>query len=328
MPDGPPRPALLAAGVALARAPLRQPPRASRTCVPRSASPTPASCRRSTGCAPDTPMAPTRSASPPARSAANGDDDVDLGLAGLWYDRARRTPAILSKFARSVELLLQEDDVILCSYLSKGRVGRNWGDKLNPVLVALISGKRVLNAHGYYNLFDIPIYAVIGSGLGFAKARGFDRLGARICPLRRATAGSATPDLRRPWPLVTSEDLGCGIAMSRRRGRSGPLAAALLRRERDETTSHRADSPFQPFWSVEFERLREQGAEIIDITGDLFDVVRAVKSCGMVASSSLHGLIIADAYGVPIEVVAGRGPSDRRRLLSSTTISDPSAELI
>ena len=62
-----------------------------------------------------------------------------VSLAGLWYDRALRSPAILSRFARSLELLLQEDDVLLCSYLSAGRVGQNWGDKLNPVQEAFIT---------------------------------------------------------------------------------------------------------------------------------------------------------------------------------------------
>jgi pyruvyltransferase len=40
------------------------------------------------------------------------------------------------------------------------------------------------------------------------------------------------------------------------------------------------------------------GILIIDVTGDLWEFVRAVKSCKAILSSSLHGLICADAYGV------------------------------
>jgi pyruvyltransferase len=87
-------------------------------------------------------------------------------MAALWYRRALRSPEIASKFIRSAALPLKEDDVILCSYLSKGQVGRNWGDKLNPVLVSMISGKPVLNIHEFYNVYGMPIYVVIGSGLG------------------------------------------------------------------------------------------------------------------------------------------------------------------
>jgi pyruvyltransferase len=37
---------------------------------------------------------------------------------------------------------------------------------------------------------------------------------------------------------------------------------------------------------------------IIDVQGNIWEFVRAVKSCQVVLSSSLHGLICADAYGV------------------------------
>jgi pyruvyltransferase len=220
-------------------------------------------------------------------------------LAGLWYDRALRAPAILSRFARSCELLLQHDDVLLCSYLSEGRVGQNWGDKLNPVLVSLISGKRVLNAHGLYNLFDLPVHVVIGSGLGngghassIVWGQGFarydDRLRVRprrICAVRGPLSRQKVLESGLPCPAVVGDP------------------ALLLPRYFDEDVTKRHRIGLIPHFShsglVEFERLRQQGAEIIDITGGLFEVVRSVKSCSLIASSSLHGLIIADAYGVP-----------------------------
>jgi pyruvyltransferase len=38
---------------------------------------------------------------------------------------------------------------------------------------------------------------------------------------------------------------------------------------------------------------------IIDVASGITEFVRAVKSCEVLVSSSLHGLICADAYGVP-----------------------------
>jgi pyruvyltransferase len=45
-------------------------------------------------------------------------------------------------------------------------------------------------------------------------------------------------------------------------------------------------------------RFREQGAFVIDIFGDELQFVDQVKRCKRVVSSSLHGLIVADAYGI------------------------------
>jgi len=41
------------------------------------------------------------------------------------------------------------------------------------------------------------------------------------------------------------------------------------------------------------------GVAIIDITSGVFNVVDRVNECRMIASSSLHGLVVADAYNIP-----------------------------
>lgn len=49
--------------------------------------------------------------------------------------------------------------------------------------------------------------------------------------------------------------------------------------------------------------LEVHGIKILDIQSDIEDVVRQVKSCEKIISSTLHGLIVSDAYGVPSEWV-------------------------
>ncbi|BBH46215.1 exopolysaccharide glucosyl ketal-pyruvate-transferase [Pseudomonas sp. KU43P] len=44
---------------------------------------------------------------------------------------------------------------------------------------------------------------------------------------------------------------------------------------------------------------RNPGARIIDVCAPVKHVLEAIASCDFVLSSSLHGLIVADAYGVP-----------------------------
>jgi pyruvyltransferase len=202
--------------------------------------------------------------------------------------------------------------VILCSYLDRGRVGQNWGDKLNPVLVSTISGKPVLNAHRYYNLFDAPVHVVIGSGLGSLRrsqavvwGQGFARYDERLQARPRRVCAVRGHLSRR-------KILEAGVACPPTVGDPALLLPRYF--DDDVAKEHRIGliPHFSHFGLPEFERLRDQGAAVIDITGDLFDVVRSVKACRMVASSSLHGLVMADAYGVPSKwlQVAGRPIED------------------
>jgi pyruvyltransferase len=48
------------------------------------------------------------------------------------------------------------------------------------------------------------------------------------------------------------------------------------------------------------ERFRKMSdVSVIDVTGKVPDVVRGITECQVIASSSLHGLVVADAYGIP-----------------------------
>lgn len=38
---------------------------------------------------------------------------------------------------------------------------------------------------------------------------------------------------------------------------------------------------------------------VIDITEDIFEIIRKIKSCDHIVSSSLHGIVFAEAYGIP-----------------------------
>lgn len=46
-------------------------------------------------------------------------------------------------------------------------------------------------------------------------------------------------------------------------------------------------------------RFTKYGPLVIDPGGDPLDVVRAIGSCHKLVSSSLHGLIVADSFGIP-----------------------------
>lgn len=55
--------------------------------------------------------------------------------------------------------------------------------------------------------------------------------------------------------------------------------------------AHYVDKPVAP----------RDGYHVIDVEADWQTFVREVKSCRKIISSSLHGIVIAEAYGVPVE---------------------------
>ncbi len=54
---------------------------------------------------------------------------------------------------------------------------------------------------------------------------------------------------------------------------------------------------------------REPALELIDVSAEAGEVCRRIAACRHVIASSLHGLIVADAYGVPSTWLAPRGQS-------------------
>jgi pyruvyltransferase len=174
---------------------------------------------------------------------------------------------------------------------------KNWGDKLSPFLIQKMTGKSVYN----------PIfrgrsrYVVIGSildrvsshsivwGAGFISADSKPKRGPKKI---HAVRGPLTRNLflenNIPCPKVFGDP---AILMKY-------LLPGSLRREFEYgVIPHYVDKENQ--WISEQKIEFGESMLIIDIEGDLLEVIRQVSSCRYIFSSSLHGLICADAYGVP-----------------------------
>ncbi|WP_342152846.1 glycosyltransferase [Methylorubrum sp. SB2] len=177
--------------------------------------------------------------------------------------------------------------------------GHNWGDNLNPFLVELLSGRPAINASHPDADRNASMHFVIGSGLGGAGAEaliwgsGFIKAGL---PLR--------------------------ASVNRIRAVRGPLTARRIAEAGGDTALPMGDPALllPLFYRPEIEprydigiiqHFREAGTEplprlpvgtsvrLIDITGGIKQVIDAVLSCRRILSSSLHGLIVSHAYGVP-----------------------------
>lgn len=49
--------------------------------------------------------------------------------------------------------------------------------------------------------------------------------------------------------------------------------------------------------------LQQEGLPVIDIEDDWKSIVRQIKACEKIITSSLHGIVLCEAYGIPVEWV-------------------------
>ena len=180
----------------------------------------------------------------------------------------------------------------------RGPFAPNFGDALSPLVVSLLAGRRVVYANDgaklvalgsiFFALQDGDV--VWGAGLArrehvtyAARARGVTY---------RALRGPATARLLRAHGIPDSIPLG------------DPAILLPLLIENDVVPEHEVG--IVPHWShlPDFERdLRDSCVKLVDVC-EPFDVVaRAILSCKLVLSTSLHGVILAESYGIPALLV-------------------------
>lgn len=178
--------------------------------------------------------------------------------------------------------------------------GMNWGDELNPVLINYLSGKEPILANYSLNIHNHPIYSVIGSildwcsdknttiwGSGFISSKNrLKKKPKEICAVR----GPLTRDLIIKSGFKCPEVYGDPSLLF-------PLFYKPIKTKKYKLgiIPHYIDK------NISYLNKYRVNADvlIIDIFGGTYNVVDSICCCEKVASSSLHGIIAADAYGIP-----------------------------
>jgi pyruvyltransferase len=183
---------------------------------------------------------------------------------------------------------------------------KNWGDAVNPVLIQHFSGKKPFRITKYWiNLKNEPIYAVVGSildyplltskmlkntiiwGSGFVADSGrLQGVPKKICAVR--------------GPLTRNNIIKTGIKCPEIYGDPALLYSKLYKpniakKYKLGIIPHYTDKENNLLKN--FKKVPE--IKLIDIAGPINSVVDEICSCKYIASSSLHGIIVADSYNVP-----------------------------
>lgn len=178
---------------------------------------------------------------------------------------------------------------------------KNWGDALNAYLISRVSGKEVVHYGSYYNTGWKPTLAGIGSildnnavknlvvwGSGFKSEAAVMRVNpVTVCAVR--------------GQLTRKKLLQAGLACPEV---YGDPAIALPRFYQSKITKPSFRLGIIPHYvdKVDSRVLalsRQPGVKVIDVLSDIEDFVDQLCACEVIMSSSLHGLIAADAYGRP-----------------------------
>lgn len=207
----------------------------------------------------------------------------------------------LIKIYHNLNMLFKKKKINAIWYESK-----NWGDALNPVLIHHLSGLHPFLIRRYtINPKNEPIYTVIGSylqaplltttvlkntiiwGTGFLDGSGRLRgIPKKICAVR----GPLSRENIRKTGLKCPEVYGDPALLYPR-----IYKPKITKKYKLGIVPHykdKANSLLETFKNI-------PDITIIDIEGPVNSVVDQISGCKYIASSSLHGIIAADAYGVP-----------------------------
>ncbi|NBE08565.1 polysaccharide pyruvyl transferase family protein [Paragemmobacter ruber] len=178
----------------------------------------------------------------------------------------------------------------------------NFGDRISADVVAAVSGRPVV--HSIARRADLFAIGSILNRAAAAVAKRPNWVGPVIwgsgmfgpldppLDLARVEIAAVRGPLTQTLLETTCPTLGDpGLLIS------DVVAAPARDLHRIGIVLHHSDKPD----AAVIEALRADGRfDLIDVTQeDHLDVVRRIAACGHVVSSSLHGLIVADAYGVP-----------------------------
>lgn len=180
---------------------------------------------------------------------------------------------------------------------------RNWGDALPPVLVELLTHKKpkVFDLREDYSPDDRkPAYLTVGSVLEYCD-KNVIVWGSGFIDRESQIKGKPKAVCAVRGPLSREKLLELGVNCPEIYGDP----ALLLPRFYNPTVKKkyklgivphyvdRKNELLQPFFA-------EDKVKIINMLDrEIYEVVDDILSCEAIASSSLHGLIVADAYNIP-----------------------------
>lgn len=206
-----------------------------------------------------------------------------------------------SNLLKTIELTMNSDEKIV-KWHSSIETKRNFGDALNPWLFEKITGNLPINSSKIFNFKNRPVYSCIGSildnnstknlvvwGSGFKeKGNVFQEIPQKIFAVR--------------GPLSRNNILDQGIECPEIYGDPALLLPKfynpnITKKYKLGIVAHYVDK--QNKFYLQLIDALPNDILVIDIENTIENVVDDILQCESIASSSLHGIIVSDAYKIP-----------------------------
>ena len=213
----------------------------------------------------------------------------------------------IGRLAYDALRLLRPNKLFVYSYIGRKGIGYshdNWGDDIIIGLLEEISGLKVLvvNTSPLYRLLVKKAYCCIGSILGFFKGKGMIVWGSGFMTPNSQMKVKPEKVYSVRGPLTRKKLLEQGIECPEIYGDPALLISRYYRPETAQKYKygiipHNEDQDDALVRAFE----GRDDVRIIRLSGyrHWHDIPDAVCSCEKIVSSSLHGLIVADSYGIP-----------------------------
>ncbi len=214
---------------------------------------------------------------------------------------SERIRAIPRKLKTMGGLWMGQDALVL-QWATEGVIKDNWGDKLNPWMAERISGLRVIHRADIYPFPARPVHFWIGSHLATACANPNAVVWGAGFISESVPINGHPNEIRAVRGWLSNERLRqAGLHAPDVVGDAALLLPRFYSPKRDCERRALGIIPHCYEWNESFYvRTREwDDVRVIDITGGIEEVIEQIVACDRIISSSLHGIICADAYGIP-----------------------------
>ena len=222
--------------------------------------------------------------------------DMSLYPRGLRSKVRRVAPSNLVAGARAVA----DPRTLIIDWVNRGPVKDNWGDAIAPVLAELLSGRPVVNVRDIVTTANKPVYTTIGSMLGTIAARNVEVWGSGFVDSSHAMKVRPRAIHAVRGPLTRQRLLDSGLHCPDVVGDPALLYPLFYRPEVPKRYRLGVIPHFRDHELPAARRLGEHDdVLVIDLTAGITEVADQINSCERIASSSLHGLVAGDGYGIP-----------------------------